>query len=135
MESMPAPLPDEVSLPYWEAARSGRLVVQVCQYCGNSQFPPDLLCHACLATDLGYEDSTGLGRLYSYAIYTKSFDASFEAPYVLALVDLVDHPGVRLMTNVVDTPLDELAPGMALEVTFEERGEWWLPQFRKAAAS
>jgi uncharacterized OB-fold protein len=132
VDARPVPVPDPVSLPYWEAAREGRLVVQVCRGCAAAQFPPDLVCHACLGADLAYEESSGAGKLYSYAVYVRSFDPAFEVPYVLALVDLVDRPGVRLMTNIVDTPVDELAVDMPVEVTFEDRGAWRLPQFRAA---
>jgi len=130
VDQRPAPLPDEVSLPYWEAARDHRLVVQVCRECRAAQFPPDLVCHACLGADLDFEESAGRGQLYTFAVYTRAFDAAFEVPYVLALVDLVDRPGVRLMTNIVDTPVDALAVDMPVEVTFEDRGDWCLPQFR-----
>ena len=38
-------------------------------------------------------------------------------PYVVAMVEL--HEGVRLMTNVVETPLAALRIGMRVEVLFE----------------
>ena len=133
MDTRPAPEPDEVSAPYWQAARNRRLVMQVCQPCGTAQFPPDLLCHRCLGDELPFEAVTGDGVVYSFAIYTRSFDPAFDVPYALALVDLADHPEVRLMTNIVQTPLDEITIGMAVEVTFERRRDWMLPQFRAKA--
>ena len=73
-----------------------------------SSVPPDLLCRRCQSTQLSFTPVSGHGRLYSYAVYTRSFSEAFPAPYVLALVDLVDTPEVRLMTNVVETPLEDL---------------------------
>ncbi|HMH91517.1 MAG TPA: OB-fold domain-containing protein [Streptosporangiaceae bacterium] len=135
MDARPAPLPDEVSAPYWEAARDGVLVVQTCRSCGAGQFPPDLTCHRCLDEQLDFEAVSGVGQVYSYAIYTRSFDEAFDVPYALALVDLADRPEVRLMTNIVGTPLDAITVGMTVEVTFEQRGAWRLPQFRPAAGA
>jgi uncharacterized OB-fold protein len=133
MDTRPAPEPDEVSAPYWQAARNRRLVIQVCQPCGTAQFPPDLVCHRCLGDELGFEEVTGDGVVYSFAIYTRSFDPAFDVPYVLALIDLADRPEVRLMTNIIETPFDEITIGMPVEVTFEPRGDWLLPQFRAKA--
>jgi uncharacterized OB-fold protein len=59
----------------------------------------------------------------------------FEAPYVVALVDLDDHPEVRMLTNILDADPGDLEVGAALEVVFEPRGEWSVPQFRPAAGA
>jgi uncharacterized protein len=130
VDARPAPQPDEVSAPYWEAARNRQLVVQTCQSCGRAQFPPDLVCHGCIGDRLVFEPVRGDGVVYSFAIYTRSFDQAFEVPYALALIDLAERPEVRLMTNIVDTPMDAIAIGMDVEVTFESRRGWLLPQFR-----
>jgi uncharacterized OB-fold protein len=52
-------------------------------------------------------------------------------PYVAAVVDLEE--GVRMMTNVVDCELDDVAIGMPLEVTYRHDEGWALPVFRPAA--
>lgn len=130
---MPAPGPDAVSLPFWEAAKEGRLVVQQCSCCGLAQYPPDLLCRHCQTDEPPFVETRGRGTIYTFAIYTRSFSRAFEVPYVLALVVLDDHPGVRMMTNIVETPLNRIAIGDAVEVVFQERGEWALPQFRPVA--
>ncbi len=126
----PSPEPDSVSLPYWQAARAGQLVVQRCGHCGCSQFPPDLLCRRCQSDNVDFEAVSGAGHVFSFGIYTRTFDPAFPAPYVLALVELADRPGVRLMTNIVATPAELVRVGLSVEVCFEDRGEWALPQFR-----
>ena len=40
-------------------------------------------------------------------------------PYVIGLVELVEQPGLRLTTNIVNCPPDKLAIGMPLKVVFE----------------
>lgn len=126
----PVPVPDSVSLPYWQAAKQRRLVVQQCSRCGLFQYPPDIACRYCQSEELQFTDVGGRGVVYSFATYVRSFMAGFDAPYVLALIDLEDHPEVRIMTNLVDTPLESIEIGLPVEVTFEDRGEWVVPQFR-----
>ena len=126
----PVPVPDEWSQGYWEAARDGRLVVQRCDDCGHAQYPPEVICAKCQSANLGYADASGQATMYSFGVFPRSLMPVFEAPYAVALVDLDDHPGVRMMTNIVDADLSTLEIGMPLEVVFEPRGAWQVPQFR-----
>jgi uncharacterized OB-fold protein len=41
---------------------------------------------------------------------------------------------VRLTTNVIDCPVDEVTVGMPVEVVFEERDDVWIPLFRPVAS-
>ena len=62
-----------------------------------------------------------------HQVYHPSFAA--DVPYAVALVELDD--GGRMLTNVVDCPLDRLRIGLPVEVTFERRStDVTLPQFR-----
>jgi uncharacterized OB-fold protein len=50
-------------------------------------------------------------------------------PYVVALVELDE--GVRMLTNIVDTPHDDLKVGMAVTVAWEPLSDGrHLPVFR-----
>jgi hypothetical protein len=51
----PVPLPDELSRPFWDAAKERRLVIQRCSSCGHYNHPPRRFCDACLAQDLRFE--------------------------------------------------------------------------------
>jgi uncharacterized OB-fold protein len=126
----PLPVPDVASLPFWEAAKQRKLVVQHCDACDAYQYPPDLICRHCQSDRLSFVEVAGKGSIYTFAVYTRSFMAGFEAPYVLALIDLADPPGIRMMTNILETPIESITVGMPVEVTFEERGGWVVPQFR-----
>jgi uncharacterized OB-fold protein len=126
----PVPVPDTASQPFWEAAKQHRLVVQHCADCGRDQYPPDLICRHCQSDRLTFEEAGGGGKIYSFAVYLRSFMAGYEAPYVLALVDLADRPQVRMMANILETPIESITVGMPVEVTFEDRGDWVVPQFR-----
>ncbi len=131
------PEPDESTRFYWEGARAGRLMIQRCAACGRYQHPPSPACTRCLADDMLPTEVSGRGTLYTFIIAHQAFDAAFldELPYVVALVELEEQPGLRLLTNILEAPHEDLKIGMPLEVTFEKRGEWSLPQFRPVLAS
>jgi uncharacterized OB-fold protein len=56
-----------------------------------------------------------------------------ELPYVVAIVEIVEQPSVRLTTNLVNCPLDDIAIEMPLRVTFEHHadpeGDVYIPLF------
>ena len=64
----PLPHPNEVSQPFWDAAKRHELQIQRCNACGTYIFYPREACPECLATDLIWIPVSGKGRLYSYTI-------------------------------------------------------------------
>ncbi|UQX88986.1 OB-fold domain-containing protein [Jatrophihabitans telluris] len=78
---------------------------------------------------LKWEALSGDAHVYSYAIVHKSPPGfSSEVPYVVGLVDLVE--GVRMMTRLVDCPVEEIRIDMAVSVTYRDFGhEWLMPCF------
>jgi hypothetical protein len=44
-------------------------------------------------------------------------------------VELVEQPGLRLTTNIVNTPPESVHIGMALRVLFSKAEDIWLPLF------
>ena len=53
---------------------------------------------------------------------------------MIAVVELEEQRGLRLLTNIVGCPVDEVAIDMRVEVEFLERGAAFLPVFHRAAA-
>jgi uncharacterized OB-fold protein len=91
---------------WWEATRDLRLLVQRCEQCGHRQHHPRSLCTHCGSTDVGWVDAAGAGQLFSFTVVCRSASSHFDAPYVLALVDLDE--GVRMLTHIVDADPDTL---------------------------
>ena len=133
-DARPLPLPDDVTEFFWEGAKAGQLLMQRCRACSKFQFPPDVVCIHCQSLQLEAAPVSGKATLYSYSVVDRAFNAGFvdSLPYVLGLIELDEQPGLRMVTNVVDAVADEIRVGMALEVTFESRGDVVLPQFRPA---
>jgi uncharacterized OB-fold protein len=128
----PVPLADEISGFYWEGAKRGELLVQRCSACAQLQFPPDVVCVHCQSQGVEPEAVSGRGQVWSFCRVERLFHEGFAdaLPYVVALVELDEQPGVRLLTNIVEVDGAEVEVGMPVEVVFEDRGEVVLPQFR-----
>jgi uncharacterized protein len=134
----PVPAPDDVSRFYWEAAANHRLLLQRCRACHKMQYPPEICCVHCQAEEFDAAEITGRGVIYSYSVVDRPLHAGFvdALPYVVALVELDDQPGLRILTNLVDVPAQtQLRCGLAVEVVFEKRGSVTLPQFRLIGAT
>jgi uncharacterized protein len=116
---------------FWTSGRDGSLRFLQCQACGYYIHPPTPRCPACLGTDVLPVVVSGRATLHSFTVNHQSWIRGSE-PYVIGLVAIEEQPELRLTTNVVECPIDELMIGMALSVCFEERDDVWLPLFRPA---
>lgn len=133
------PVPDPVTAFYWEAAARGELVVQGFEGTDHLQYPPEPVAEGHLGP-VGPSRAvpvSGRGRLYAYTVLHQAFHPAYvgEGPLIIALTELDDAPGVRILTNIFGADPGELRIDMPLEVTFEPRGEWSIPQFRPAGGT
>jgi uncharacterized protein len=130
--SKPTPVPDYWSAFFWEGAARGKLLVQKCGRCHRHQYPPTVCCERCQSRDLDVVEVSGRGSLYAMTVMHQAFlpDFAEDVPYTIALVDLDDAPGARLLTNIVECGGRSLAAGDPVQVVFEQRGEIAVPQFR-----
>ena len=120
--SKPVPVPDELSIPYWEGARRNQLVVQRCASCGTHIHPPRVACRVCQGIELVPTAVAPHGTVYSFTVTYVPFVPGFEddVPYALVLVDLDVEPGTRLATILRDCPLEDIAVGMPVKIIFIE---------------
>ena len=124
------PTPDSDSLPFWEACREGVLQFQVCTRCSALRHPPRGVCAGCGSADFRWKPVSGKGTVYSFVIYRRAFHASLQddLPYAVALIDL--NEGLRIVSRLVDSPMEEIFIGMPVEVRFVQvGGESVLPFF------
>ena len=133
--TLPEPVANADSAPYWDAARERRLLIRSCRACGTKHFMPRYLCPACWSDQLEWVPSAGKGSVHSFSIIRRAPVATFaqKVPYVVALIDLDEGP--RMVTNIVGDDALSVRIGERVEVTFEERGDGaMLPQFQRTAA-
>ena len=133
-ESQEKPLPHihtETS-DYWEGARRHELLVRRCGSCGQRHFYPRDFCPSCFSLDVGWTKASGRGTIYSFTICHRPAPGfEKDVPYNLALIELDE--GVRMMSSIVDCPMEEIRIGMAVEVVFDDvTSQVTLPRFRPA---
>jgi uncharacterized OB-fold protein len=131
----PVPIPDEISAPFFDGARDGKLMLQHCTACSRWSFPVRERCPHCFAARLEWRAASGRGTLYTFAVMHQVMNPGFAGavPYNIAQIDLEE--GVRMVSNVVGVPNDSLHIGMALEAVFEPVSDSvTLPKFRPATA-
>jgi len=82
--------PDADTLPWWNEIKNGRLVVCHCDGCNHLFFPPYPCCPECGCTELGWEQSKGIGTIYSFTVVVSPVLAAFApaAPYIVAIIEL-----------------------------------------------
>jgi uncharacterized protein len=125
------PLPDDLTRPFWEAAKTGQLVLQRCKACGRWAHPPTPFCHACGSTDQRFEPISGRGRLVSATVVRSGARHPYFAgrvPYVVAVVELEEQEGLLMYTNLPGAD-PERVPKAGSAVVGEASSEG-LPEFR-----
>ncbi len=133
--SRPLPVPDSDSEPYWQAAHEHRLEIPRCLDCGHYEFPPRHYCRNCRSLNLEWTEVSGRGTVYTFSTMRETLVRGLEPPYVVARVELVEQPGLQLVSNILECPLEDVRIGMPVEVTFEDvTDEITLPQFRPRRA-
>jgi uncharacterized protein len=115
--------------PFWEATRERNLLVQWCTACDRGVFYPRVFCPHCGAGNGGaggsgaleWRRASGHGTVFSAVVEHRpeAAGAAFSGgqPYCVALVDLEE--GVRMLTNVVGCPPEDVRCGLAVSVTWE----------------
>jgi uncharacterized OB-fold protein len=117
MADRPRPAPTALSLPFWQAARAGNLVLQRCDHCGAHRWTPQILCVRCHSESFAWTRVSGRGVLYSVTVVHRAPMEAFTTPYLIAVVKLEEGP--LMLTNLVDCEPDAARIDMPVEVVFE----------------
>jgi uncharacterized protein len=114
--------PDSHTAPFWEACAEHRLTAQRCTACRQLRQPPGPFCPHCRSTDYDWMTLSGLARLYSYTIVRHALIPMLQPhlPMAIAVVEPTDAPNVRLVANLVDLDVADVAIGMDLEIVWED---------------
>jgi uncharacterized OB-fold protein len=120
---------------FWTGGARGALCFLRCSACSSFVHPPAPLCPDCLGRDLAPADVSGRATLLTYTVNHHPWIPGFDPPYLIAIVEIAEQPGLRLMTNLVGCSEDDVSIGMPLQVRFEPADDGiFLPLFEPAAA-
>jgi uncharacterized OB-fold protein len=120
---------DDDNRAFWTGGEHGQLLLTRCDDCGYYVHPPGPVCPRCLSRSLSTTPASGRATVVSYTVNHQPWNPTMPTPYVIALVELAEQPGLRLMTNVVGCEPDEVDFGMPVQVTFEHHDDVWVPLF------
>jgi uncharacterized protein len=76
---------------------------------------------------------SGRGRVATFTINRHAWTAELTHPYVVAIIELVEQPDLRLLSNIVGCDPDAVAIDMPVAVTFSQVEDIWIPMFERSA--
>jgi uncharacterized protein len=115
---------------FWRGGRDGRLHIYQCSSCSYYIHPPAPVCPVCYGRLVAPAPVSGSGTVYTLTVNQHQWGATASSdPYVIALVELDEQEGLRLLTNIVGCAPDDVRIGMKVAVEFREREDVHLPVF------
>lgn len=123
---------DAWSAPFWEAAADRRLVMPRCRACGTFRWPAGPFCPKCHAQPVDWRPP-GVARIYSYTVLpAPGPDGEPPRARIPVLAEFDDAPGVRLVSVLIDAPVEAVAVGARLDVDWLPAANAKAPVFRLA---
>jgi uncharacterized protein len=108
------------ALAFWQGIEAGKLVLAVCPECSFCTQLPVAGCPSCPDSELEAREVPARGTIYSFTVCYREFGPGMTVPYIIGLVDLDAAPGCRLVTNVVNTAIRVVRPGLAVRGVFAD---------------
>ena len=120
------PLPNtehpDYALGFWEGTRQSELRIQQCADCKKYRHLPSPMCPHCHSLQYQYTKVSGRGTVYSYMIPHHPLHPALregdQLPYNVALIELEEQSGLRILSNILQIPAEDICIGMPVEVTF-----------------
>jgi uncharacterized OB-fold protein len=114
---------------FWTGGARGELCFLRCDACGYLVHPPSPRCPACLGRALAPRAVSGRARVLSYTWNHQAWVPAPDHPYPIAIVEIAEQPGLRLMTNLVGCEPDEVRIGLEVRAVFERHDDVYVPVF------
>ena len=124
---------DDENREFWTGGAQGELRFWRCQDCGWYLHPYAPMCPRDHSKNLKVEAVSGRATLASFTVNHQSWMPGPAVPYIVAIVECVEQPALRLTTNLVNCAADDAKIGMPVRVTFEKHddpdGDVYVPLF------
>ena len=130
---MRPPLPELgfENVPFWTGGANGELLIARCRSCAHWIHPPLPVCPACRSRDVAPQRASGRAHIVTFTVNHHAWFPGQQVPYVLAIVELEEQPGLRLTTRLVGLEPKDVCIGLAVRVRFEQVEDVWLPLFER----
>ena len=117
---IPIPANEQLTKPFWEAAKRKELIIPYCNSCSNLFFYPREVCPNCFSKDLTWKKMSGNGRGYSYTHVHQSVHPSFQSSHghIYAIVELDEGP--KIPSGIVGCKPEDVYVDMPVFVAFDE---------------
>ncbi len=124
------PIPTADTKEFWEGCKRKVLRFQKCLNCGYVRWPPSDLCSSCHSFDYKWIESSGRGKIYTFAVYRVAFHPAWKdkTPYITAVIELEEGP--KILSNIVEASPESVSCDMPVEVVWERAGEYYIPRFK-----
>ena len=132
-DGRPLPQPTPTTQPFFDAAKKRKLRLQRCPRDGFFYYPRSR-CPKCLGAAWTWQDTNGLGEIYSYTVDRIAHDPAFRAfaPFAVARVEL--DCGPRMTARIADCEVSDLRVGLPVEAHYEDVDDITLVSFRPRTA-
>ena len=93
--------------PFWRALSEGRLMLQACDQCRVSTYPPvEANCTAC-GSELSWVAARGRAKLWSWVTFQREYYPGYPLapPYTVVMVELAE--GVRMLATLTTEALPQ----------------------------
>ena len=121
------PLPDLERVPdyergFWEGTRNGELRIQQCAVCGLFRHLPTPMCPECSSLAYDWTQVSGRGFVYSFVIVRHPVHPAIrekeQTPYNICMIELEEQEGLRIYSNILQVPPEDISVDMPVQVTF-----------------
>lgn len=125
----PVPAVTPLDEHFWRGGATGALLLLRCDSCGTWLHPPTPLCRRCTSLEVRPQPVAGRGTVRTYTVNHQPWFPALPPPYVIAIVELDEQPGLQLLTRLVDCDAAAVRIGLRVRVRFEAHGDVHLPLF------
>lgn len=116
----PIPVANPETAAYWAGLAVGQILILRCDDCNQWVHYPLAMCPLCHSFNLQPAQVSGEATVYSFTVVHRNFAPGVDPPYAVALVELKEQPGLRLMTNLVNCRESELHIGLRVRPIFKQ---------------
>jgi uncharacterized OB-fold protein len=118
---------------FWRGGAKGLLQLQRCVPCRTWIHPPSPVCPSCYRKQIEIAAVSGLGTVLTFTLNHQPWVPAPDHPYAIAIVELDEQKGLRLMSNIVNCRADAVRIGMRVRAVFEQHDDVWIPLFEPVA--